>query len=86
VDNLRSNNAKEALTLLTEVIQFQDITNLPAPTIRPIVSSLFTKSNSEKGFLKAQALKAISFLSNKWNQYAIEELCQQTQNQNGQIS
>ncbi len=54
--------------------------------VRPIVASLFCKSVSEKGFLKAQALKAIAYLPSRWSAYALEELCIQTHAQNGTIS
>lgn len=47
---------------------------------------LFTKSVSEKSFLKSQALKAINTIPTKWNQYVLDELCRQTQAQNGNIS
>lgn len=54
--------------------------------IRPIASTLFVKSVSEKGFLKTQALRAINCIPNNWNPYFLEELCEQTQSQNGVIS
>ena len=44
------------------------------------------KSNSEKGFIKAQALKGLNSLTLKWSQPALEELCVHTQSINGQIS
>jgi hypothetical protein len=44
------------------------------------------KSVSEKGFLKAQALKGINALPRKWNEAALDELCLHTQAANGQIS
>lgn len=51
-----------------------------------MVAALMVKSVSEKGFLKAQALKALGFLPLKWNEGAFEELCEQTHAANGQIS
>lgn len=44
------------------------------------------KSVSEKGFLRSQAQKGLSFLPLQWNEGALEELCIQTQAANGQIS
>ncbi len=46
VDNLRSNNSKEALTLLNETIKNNKIGPLPGQDIALIVSKLFTKSCS----------------------------------------
>ena len=86
VDNLRSNNSKEALTLLTEVIENQELANVPNDVIRPLVAALMTKSVSEKGFLKSQALKGLNYLPKRWNVSALDELCLHTQSQNGQIS
>lgn len=86
VDNLRSNNSKEALTLLTELIQTQDLAHLEAAVIRPFIAALMSKSVSEKGFLKTQANKALSLLPPKWNPWAFEELCLHTQAANGVIS
>lgn len=86
VDNLRSNNSKEALTLLTELIHSQDLTHVPAPVIRPLLAALMSKSVSEKGFLKTQANKALAHLPAKWNPWAFEELCVHTQSPNGVIS
>lgn len=86
VDNLRSNNSKEALTLLSEVIETQELTSLGADVIRPIVAALMGKSVSEKGFLKAQALKGVNALPRRWNEAALDELCLHTQAANGQIS
>lgn len=59
---------------------------MESEVIRPIVAALFVKSVSEKGFLKSLALKSISFIPKKWNPFILEELCVQTQAQNGQIS
>jgi formate dehydrogenase maturation protein FdhE len=86
VENLRSNNSKEALTLLTEVVETQELTALPSDVIRPIVAALMAKSVSEKGFLKSQALKGANALPRKWNEAALDELCLHTQAANGQIS
>lgn len=86
VDNLRSNNSKEALTLLSEVIETQELISLGADVIRPIVAALMGKSVSEKGFLKAQALKGVNALPKRWNEAALDELCQHTQAANGSIS
>jgi hypothetical protein len=54
--------------------------------IKPLVAALMSKSVSEKGFLKAQALKGLNHLPSHWNPWALEELCVQTQALNGQIS
>lgn len=86
VDNLRSNNSKEALTLLSEVIEHHELKDVDAKVIRPIVAVLMTKSVSEKGFLKTQAMKALNHLPKRWNEAALDELCQHTQSANGQIS
>lgn len=87
VDNLRSYNSKEALTLITEVVETQkDLTTLAGDIIRPIVAALMAKSVSEKGFLKAQALKGANTLPLRWNEAALDELCQHTQAANGHIS
>jgi hypothetical protein len=86
VDNLRSNNSKEALTLLTEVIEIQDLVDVSHDVIRPIVAALMAKSVSEKGFLKAQALKGANALPRRWNEGALDELCLHTSAANGVIS
>lgn len=52
VENLRSNNSKEALTLLSEIFLTQDLSKLTGEVIRPIISILFAKSVNEKSFLK----------------------------------
>ena len=54
--------------------------------MRALVSALMNKSVSEKGFLKSQALKGLNQLPTKWSDGALEELCLQTQAQNGHIS
>ena len=72
VDNLRSNNSKEALTLLTEIIEIQDLSDVSQDVIRPIVAALMAKSVSEKGFLKAQALKGANALPKRWNEGALD--------------
>ena len=47
---------------------------------------MIIKSVSEKGFIKNQAIKGLNHITKKWNEGAIEELCNQTQSANGQIS
>lgn len=50
------------------------------------MGSLLTKSVSEKGFIRNEATRGLSFIPSKWNDGALEELCLQTQSLNGQIS
>ena len=50
------------------------------------VGILFTKSVSEKGFLKKEALKSINKLGKKNNPHLRKELALQTQSNNGAIS
>ena len=47
---------------------------------------MITKSVSEKNFLKSQAIRGLNHITFKWNDGALEELCNQTQSANGQIS
>lgn len=86
VDNLRSNNSKEALTLLAETFEHQSLNELSGPVLQPLVAILFVKSVSEKGFLRSLAQKAIRFIPLKSNPCILEELCSQTQAANGVIS
>ena len=44
------------------------------------------KTVSEKGFIKTQATNGLNHITTKWNEGALEELCNQTQSANGQIS
>ena len=51
-----------------------------------LVGALLLKSASEKAFIRNEATRGLSFIPSKWNDGALEELCQQTQSLNGQIS
>lgn len=54
--------------------------------MRPIVNAIFSKTVSEKGFLKKEALKAVNFLPKKYNPSFTLELSALTQSNNGSIS
>lgn len=86
IDNLRSNNSKEALTLVTEIFEHQKIETVQPDIIKALIAALLAKSVSEKTFLKNQALKGLNNVPSRWNDGALEEFCSQTQAQNGQIS
>lgn len=45
-----------------------------------------TKTISDKGFLKNEAVSGLSYVVLKWNEGAFEELCSQTESNNGLIS
>lgn len=40
--------------------------------IKPLVAALMSKSVSEKGFLKSQALKGLNHLPKHWNPWVLE--------------
>lgn len=86
IDNLRSNNSKEALTLVAEIIEFQNIEKLDKGVICPIVSALFGKTVSEKAFLRKEALGAVERLPKKYNPHLLLEISNQILSLNGQIS
>ena len=44
IDNLRSNNSKEALTLAGEIFQHQSIEKVDRAILSPLISILFTKT------------------------------------------
>lgn len=46
VENLRSNNSKEALTLASEILEHQNIEKIDQSVISPFVSALFIKTAS----------------------------------------
>jgi len=46
VDNLRSNNSKEALTLACEILEHQNIEKVDQSIISPFISALFVKTVS----------------------------------------
>ena len=86
IDNLRSNNSKEALTLVWEFLEHQNIEKIHPDVICPLVDAIFVKSTSEKGFLKSQALRGINTLPKKYNPYLVGELGNLTQSNNGNIA
>lgn len=52
VDNLRSNNSKEALKLVSEIYEHQSLDKISTDILGLSVTAIFNKTVSEKGFLK----------------------------------
>lgn len=86
VDNLRSNNSKEALTLASEIFEHQNIEQMDQVMVSSFVSVLFTKTVSEKSFIKKEALSAVDQMANKYNPFLLEEIAKQTLSLNSHIS
>ena len=86
IDNLRSNNSKEALTLTWEFLEYQNIEKVQQEIISSLVAGLFGKSCCEKAFLKNQALNGINVIPKKYNPYILHELNGLTQSNNGTIA
>jgi hypothetical protein len=86
IDNLRSNNSKEALTLVAEIVQNQQLEAVEGAIMRGLVAAMMAKSVSEKAFIRTQAVEGLNALPKQWNQGAFDELGSQTQSANGQIS
>ena len=86
IDNLRSNNSKEALNLVSEIFEHQEISKISGEIMGPVLNAVFTKTVSEKGFLKREAKKAVGFLTRKYNPCLVEELSSFTQSHHSSIS
>lgn len=86
VDNLRSNNSKEALTLLRETVKYNQLRILHDDDLSTIVSKIFNKSASEKGFIRNQAIEAVAALEQSEHPKLCLELIRQTQVPNYQIA